>query len=86
LIASDFHQGPGEADVIRKDMKKSYKERGAIMHPRPHSSMPEKKLRALAEQATNWLRHGIRSAIKCGYTQDIPQQIDVAIFDKALPS
>lgn len=86
LIANAFHQRSREADVIRKDMKKSYKERGAIMHPRPRSSMSEKKLRALAEQATNWLRQGIRSAIKCGYTQDIPQQIDAAIFDKALPS
>jgi hypothetical protein len=87
LIAKGFHQGPREADIIRKDMKKSYKERGAIMHPRPgKKSMSEKELRALAEQAKNWLRQGIRSAIKCGYTQDTPQQIDVAIFDKALPS
>ena len=86
LIAFVFHRGLGEADAMRKDMKESYRRRGAIMHPRPGSSMSEKELGALAEQAIEWLGQGIRSAITCGYTRDIPQQIDAAIFDKALPS
>lgn len=87
LIADAFDKGPEEAEVIRKDMKKSYKARGGVIHPRPiKKSMSERELRNMAEQATNWLREGIQSAIGCGYTQDIPQQIDAAIFEKALES
>jgi len=87
LIASASNRGAKEAEVLRKDMKESWDARGAVMHPRPTKrSVLETELRNLAEQATNWLRDGIKSTISCGYTQNIPQQIDAAIFEKALES
>lgn len=86
LIAKRLNKGPAEAEEIRKQIRESYRQRGAVIHPRPgKGTISEQKLYELRKQAIEWLRQGILSAIRYGYTQDIPQQIDTAIINAALP-
>lgn len=90
LLAKAFNMKPEDAEAIRDQVKKSYKARGKIIHPRPKRGgrskreLSEQELRDLADQATNWLRDGIRAAVKLGVTDDVPREVDAAILTCAL--